>query len=69
MKYLMCVEEILRRHVIVEAENAIEAREIVCDKYSNKGEIVLDYDDLADSKIEFACVARESDELYYEMIN
>lgn len=69
MKYLMRIEEILRRHVIVEAENAIEAREIVYDKYSNKGEIVLDYDDLADSKIEFARVAFESDEPYYEMIN
>lgn len=69
MKYLMCVEEILRRHVIVEAENANEAREIVYDKYSNKGEIVLDYDDLTDSKIEFARVAYECDEPYYEMIN
>lgn len=69
MKYLMCVEEILRRYVIVEAENTDEALEIIDDKYNNKGEIVLDYDDLADSKIEFARVARESDEPYYEMIN
>lgn len=52
MKFTIKVEEILRRDVEVEAENADEALDKVCTMYTEE-EIVLDYNDFTDVKIEF----------------
>lgn len=51
MIFKIKVEEILRRYVEVEAENADEALDKVCTMYSEE-EIVLDYNNFTDVKIE-----------------
>lgn len=44
MKYTVVIEEILRKEVVIEAENSEEAKEIAEALY-RKGEIVLDAGD------------------------
>lgn len=51
MTFKIKVEEILRRDVEVEAENADEALDKVHTMYTEE-EIVLDYNDFTDVKIE-----------------
>lgn len=67
MKYVVAVTEELTRHVIVEAANEHEAEDKVEREYTN-GNIVLDYDDLADCNITCSGEATECQrELYDEL--
>lgn len=45
MKYCIAVQEILRKEVVVEADNIDEACDLVREKYDNE-DIILDSDDL-----------------------
>ena len=62
MKYIVEVEEILVRYVIIEADDEYEAEEKACNAWSNE-KIVLDYRDYADNG--FTCI-READNEDFE---
>ena len=59
MKYVVEIEEILVRHVIVEAEDEYAAEEKALKAYNNE-EVVLDYKDYADNG--FTCLREADDE-------
>lgn len=65
MKYVVKVEETLRRHFIVEADDEIEAEYRAQEAYDN-GWIVLDYDDYAESDVECRRVAEGRDFEFYD---
>lgn len=50
-KYDVVITETLDKHIIIEANNAFEAKEKVQEMYNNE-EIVLDYTDLTQQEIE-----------------
>ena len=59
MKYVVEIEEVLIRHVIVEADDANKAEDKAWKAYNNE-EVVLDYRDYADAG--FKCVREADDE-------
>lgn len=62
MKYLVNIEEILSRDIIIEAENEADAVDKVEDLYSNC-KIVLDYSDfIGKPTIECKRICNESEE-------
>ena len=67
MKYLVEVVETLSRHVIVDAENLVQAEEKVRQAYID-GQIVLDYDDFEESCIEAKRIVTDDEASYYETL-
>lgn len=67
MKYLVKVVETLSRHVIVDAENLVQADEKVRQAYID-GQIVLDYDDFEESYIEAKRMVTDDEASYYETL-
>lgn len=68
--YVICIEEILRRHIIIRASDEQEALRVADVLYTDKGEIVLDADDYYDNNILCEGVANEIGmELYVEYLD
>lgn len=67
MMYLVKVVETLSRHVIVDAENLVQAEEKVRQAYID-GQIVLDYDDFEESYIEAKRRVTDNEASYYETL-
>lgn len=67
MKYIVKVVETLSRHVIVDAENLVQADEKVRQAYID-GQIVLDYDDFEESYIEAKRMVTDDEASYYETL-
>ena len=67
MMYLVKVVETLSRHVIVDAENLVQAEEKVRQAYID-GQIVLDYDDFEESYIEAKRMVTDNEASYYETL-
>ena len=67
MKYVVEIAESLVRHIVVEAENEIDAKEKAWDAYNDE-EIILDYRDYCDTEIDCLREADEHDVEDYEEI-
>lgn len=67
MKYLVTIEEILSKTVLIEAESEEEAIDIVEDKY-RKADIVLDSENFCDKEITARLSTHDDDINLYDEV-
>lgn len=66
--YVICIEEKLRRHIIIHSKNQIEAMRIADQAYRSGG-VILDADDFDEMSMECTGVAKEEElKLYAQYV-